>query len=382
MESLGLLAGGVAHDLNNVLFGMVSYPGLILADLPKDSKLIQPVKAIEASGKMAAAIVQDLLTVARGVAMTQTPMNLNDVIKAYLGSPEYNKLLEFHPKITVDTHLDADLFNIKGSQIHIRNVVMNLVSNASEAIEGGGHVIVSTANRCVDNPIKNYDDIDRGEYVVLEVSDDGPGIPLGDLEQIFEPFYTKKVMGRSGTGLGLTLVWNVIHDHNGYIDVKSDHNGTSFTLYFPITRDDLLDDTLSVPTEGLSGDGKMVLVVDDVKSQREILCTMLEKLQYTSKAVSSGEAAIEYLKEHTVDLVLLDMIMEPGINGRQTYEKIIEMHPGQNAVIISGYTRTDDVKETQKMGAGPYIKKPVTLEKFGLMLKETLAGTGQVTQEI
>ena len=377
MESLGLMAGGVAHDLNNVLFGMVSYPGLILSDLPKDSKLIERIKAIEASGKMAAAIVQDLLTVARGVAMTQAPMNLNDVIKEYLESPEYNKLLEFHPTITVDTDLDADLFNMRGSQVHIRNVVMNLVSNASEAIEGRGHVTISTANRYVDKPIRNYDDINRGEYVVLEVSDDGSGIPSSDLEQIFEPFYTKKVMGRSGTGLGLALVWNVIHDHDGYIDVKSDDSGTTFMLYFPITRDDLSDKKLSVPIEDLSGDGELILVVDDVKSQREIVCSMLEKLQYKSKAVSSGEAAIEYLREHTVDLVLLDMIMDPGINGRQTYEKIIEIHPGQNAVIVSGYTKTDDVRETQRMGAGQYIKKPVTLEKFGLTVKEALAGVGQ-----
>ncbi len=374
MESLGLLAGGVAHDLNNVLFGVVSYPGLILSDLPKDSKLIGPVKAIEASGKMAAAMVQDLLSVTRGAAMAQEPMNLNDMIKEYLESPEYNKLLEFHPTITVDTNLDADLFNIRGSQTHIRSVVMNLVSNASEAIEGSGHVTISTANRYVDNPMRNYDDIKRGEYVVLEVSDDGSGIPSSDLEQIFEPFFTKKVMGRSGTGLGLTLVWNVIHDHDGYIDVRSDDRGTTFTLYFPITREDLLDNKLSVPIKDLSGDGELVLVVDDVKSQREILCSMLEKFQYNAKAVSSGEEAIEYLKEHTVDLVLLDMLMDPGINGRQTYEKIIELHPGQNAVIVSGYTQTDDVKETQRMGAGQYIKKPVTLEKFGLAVKEALVG--------
>jgi len=377
MESLGLMAGGVAHDLNNVLFGMVSYPRLILSDLPKDSKLIKPVKAIEASGKMAAAIVQDLLTVARGVAITQAPMNLNDVIKEYLESPEYSKLLEFHPTITVDTDLDADLSNMRGSQVHIRNVVMNLVSNASEAIEGSGHVTLSTVNRYVDKPMRNFDDINRGEYVVLEVADDGPGIPSKDLDQIFEPFYTKKVMGRSGTGLGLALAWNVIHDHDGYIDVKSDHSGTTFKLYFPITRDALSEKKLSVPIENLSGNRELILVVDDVKSQREIVCSMLENLQYNAKAVSSGEAAIEYLREHTVDLVLLDMIMDPGINGRQTYEKIIEIHPGQNVVIMSGHTKTDDVRETQRMGAGQFIKKPVTLEKFGLIVKEALAGAGQ-----
>jgi len=372
MESLGLLAGGVAHDLNNVLFGVVSYPGLILSELPQDSKLAGPIRAIEASGKMAAAIVQDLLSVTRDVAIAQEPMNLNDVINEYLESPEYSKLLAFHPSITVDTDLDAGLFNIRGSQTHIRSVVMNLVSNASEAIEGSGHVTISTSNRYVDKPIGNYDTIKRGEYVVLEVSDDGTGIPPSDLEQIFEPFFTKKVMGRSGTGLGLTLVWNVIHDHDGYIDVRSDESGTTFTLYFPLTREALLEHRLSVPIKDLFGNGESVLVVDDVKSQREIICSMLEKFRYHPKAVSSGEEAIAYLKENSADLVLLDMIMDPGMNGRQTYEKIIELHPGQNAIILSGYTQTEDVKEVQRMGAGPYLKKPVTLEKFGLTVKEAL----------
>ena len=372
MESLGLLAGGVAHDLNNVLSGIVSYPELILMELPKDSKLIKPVKTIQAAGRMAAAIVQDLLTLARGVAMTLVPLNLNDVIKEYQESPEYKALLKFHPAVTVFTRLDTDLFNIKGSKVHIRKAVMNLVSNASEAIGGTGNVTISTENRYVDRPIKNYDNVNKGEYVVLSVSDDGLGISSDDLEQIFEPFYTKKVMGRSGTGLGLTILWNVIHDHDGYIGVKSDESGTEFELYFPITRDDLSDKELSIPIQDLYGIGESILVVDDVETQRELACSMLERLGYNVSAVSSGEQAIEYLKGHTVDLVLLDMIMDPGLNGRQTYEKIIEIHSGQKAVIVSGYAETDDVREAQRMGAGPYVKKPYLLEQIGLAIRTEL----------
>jgi PAS domain S-box-containing protein len=377
MESLGLLAGGVAHDLNNVLSGIASYPDLILLDLPEDSKLIKPIKTMQASGKMAAAIVQDLLTLARGVAMTLAPLNLNEVINEYLKSPEYEKLLMFHPSIQIATDLDAGLLNIMGSRIHIRKVVMNLVSNASEAIEGRGNVTISTANRYVDKPIRNYDDVNEGEYVVLAVSDEGTGIASSDLEQIFEPFYTKKVMGRSGTGLGLTLVWNVTHDHSGYLDVKSDTSGTTFELYFPITREKISDKKLPVPIEELYGNGELILVVDDVESQREIACGMLEKLGYNTKAVSSGEAGIEYLKNHTVDLVLLDMIMDPGINGRKTYQKIIEIHPSQKAIIASGYAETDDVKETIKLGAGQYRKKPLTLLSLGIAVKDELKPKGE-----
>jgi len=372
MESLGLLAGGVAHDLNNVLSGIVGYPELILMDLPEDNKLRKPIETMQESGYRAAAIVQDLLTVVRGVVTTIEPVNLNDLIRDYLNSPEFKKLEQFHPTVTVKPNLDTDLFNIGGSRVHIGKVVMNLMTNASEAIEGSGNVTISTMNRYIDRPLRGYDDVNIGEYVVLAVSDNGSGISSDGLERIFEPFYTKKVMGRSGTGLGLTVVWNIVQDHKGYINVASDENGTTFELYFPITRDKVSDKGLSIPIKDYKGDGETILVIDDVESQRDISCKMLETLGYKTKTVSSGEEAVEYLKENTVDLILLDMIMDPGINGRETYERAIKIHPNQKAIIVSGFAETDELKETQKIGAGQYIKKPVTLERIGLAVKEEL----------
>ena len=372
MEALGLLAGGIAHDLNNVLSGIVSYPELLLLALPQNSKLREPIEAIQRSGHRAVAIVQDLLTVARGVATAKEPLNLNDIVSDYLNSPEFKKLEHFHLTVTVKTDLDADLLNISGSHVHIRKVVMNLVSNASEAVEGGGHVTISTVNRHIDKPLRGYDDVNVGEYVVLAVSDDGSGISSDDLERIFEPFYTKKVMGRSGTGLGLAVVWNVVQDHKGYIDVTTDENGTTFELFFPVTRGKISGKDLAITIEDFKGDGETILVVDDVESQRDISCKMLDTLGYKTKAVSSGEEAVDYLKENTVDLLLLDMIMDPGINGRETYERIIETHPNQKAIIISGFAETEDVKEAQKLGAGKYIKKPLTLERIGMAVKEEL----------
>ncbi|MBU3928702.1 MAG: response regulator, partial [Bacteroidetes bacterium] len=341
-------------------------------DLPEDSKLRKPIKTIQESGNRAAAIVQDLLTVARGVATVKEPLDLNAIVKDYLLSPEFKKLEQFHSTVMVKTNLDDDLFNVKGSQVHIRKALMNLVSNASEAFESYGNVIISTMNRYVDRPIRGYNDISIGEYAVLSVSDDGPGISPNDLERIFEPFFTKKVMGRSGTGLGLAVVWNTIQDHKGYIDVISGENGTTFQLYFPITRDELSDEDLSIPIKDYKGDGETILVVDDMESQREITCNILDRLDYKTKAVSSGEEAVEYLKEHTVDLMLLDMIMDPGINGRETYERVIKIHPNQKAIIVSGFAETDEVQETIKLGANKYIKKPFTLEKIGMVIKEEL----------
>ena len=373
MESLGLLAGGVAHDLNNVLSGIVGYPELLLMKLPEDSKLKKPIETMQMAGDRAVAIVQDLLTVARGVATIKEPLNINDLVRDYLNSPEFEKLRQFHPEVNISTNLDRDVLNIKGSSIHIRKVVMNLISNASEAITETGHVTISTFNLYIDRPLKGYDEIAIGEYAVLSVSDDGQGISSEDVERIFEPFYTKKVMGRSGTGLGLAVVWNVVKDHKGYIDLKTGEWGTTFELYFPITREKRLDKKSSISIKEYRGNGETVLIIDDVESQRDISANILKELDYHPITVSSGEEAVEYLKEHSVDLLLLDMIMDPGINGKETYERIIRMHPNQKAIIVSGFAETDEVRAAQKLGAGPYIKKPFKLEKIGLVIKEKLA---------
>ena len=372
MESLGLLAGGVAHDLNNILSGIIGYPELILMDLPENSKLRKPVEAMLESGKKSAAIVQDLLTVARGVAIAKEPLSLNHMVNEYLDSSEHEQLKQFHPSVTVVVNQDANLLNIKGSHVHVRKVLMNLVSNAGEAIEGSGTITLSTANRYLDWPLRGYDTVKPGEYAVLSVSDDGSGISADDLDRIFEPFYTKKVMGRSGTGLGLTVVWNVMQDHEGYIDVRSDRNTTTFELYFPITREKTTTNELPVSIEDCQGNGETILVVDDLKSQQEIVCTILSKLGYEATSVSSGEEAVEYLKEKPVNLIILDMIMDPGINGRQTYEQIIANNPEQKAIVTSGYAETADVKEVLRLGAGQYLKKPLTINTLALAVKTEL----------
>ncbi len=372
MESLGLLAGGVAHDLNNVLSGIVSYPELLLLDLPEDSRLRKPIETIQNSGQRAVDIVQDLLTVARGVAIPRQPLSINDLIESYLRSPEFQQIRQHYPSVTLKTALADDLFSVNGSPVHIGKVVMNLVSNAAEAIDGRGQVTMTTVNRYLDRPLRGYDDVAVGEYVVLAVSDDGPGISAEDLKRIFEPFYTKKVMGRSGTGLGLAVVWNIMLDHKGYIDVLTGEKGTTFELYFPASREAMPVKDLAVTAESFKGRGETILVVDDEANQRDISCRMLEVLGYRPHAVDSGEAAVDYLKTHAADLVLLDMIMDPGLNGCDTYREIVRIQPNQKAVIVSGFAETEAVLEAQRLGAGPYLKKPVTLERLGRAVKKEL----------
>ncbi|MBT3255354.1 MAG: transporter substrate-binding domain-containing protein [Deltaproteobacteria bacterium] len=372
MEAIGLMAGGVAHDLNNILSGIVSYPELLLMDLPEDSPMWKPIKTIQESGMRAADVVEDLLTIARGVATGKEALSLNTLTTEYMESAEYKKLEMTHSFVDFKTELDSDLLNMSGSPTHIKKILMNLVANASEAIEGSGTVAISASNRYLDEPLRGYEDVRIGEYVLLSVSDDGSGITPGDLERIFEPFYTKKVMGRTGTGLGLAVVWNTVQDHNGYININTSEKGTEFQLYFPVTREEVPAEGEEVPLEDYLGHGEKILVVDDEERQREIAGGILTRLGYNAETVSSGEEAIEYVKENPVDLIVLDMVMPKGINGRKTYEEIIKIRPGQKAIIASGYAKTKEVDMARELGAGRYIKKPYTLAKVGVAVKEEL----------
>jgi PAS domain S-box-containing protein len=373
MEAIGTLAGGVAHDLNNILSGIVSYPELLLMDIPQDSPLRKPISTIQKAGERAAAIVQDLLTLARrGVVITKV-VNLNSLISEYLNSPEFENLKNYHPNVHVNTNYETSLLNILGSPIHLSKTIMNLVSNAFEAITHTGEIFISTENRYIDKSLNGYDKVKQGDYAALIVRDTGIGIPDEDLERIFEPFYTKKVMGKSGTGLGMAVVWGTVKDHKGYIDVKStDGKGTQFTLYFPVERKELTIDQSELSLDDIMGKGESILVVDDMEDQRQIASEMLTKLGYSVVSASSGEEAVEYMKQHSADLLVLDMIMEPGIDGLDTYKSILEIHPNQRAIITSGYSETDRVKEAQKLGATSYVRKPYLLDKIGQVVRDEL----------
>jgi PAS domain S-box-containing protein len=371
MEALGLLAGGVAHDLNNVLTGIVSYPDLLLLDLPQDSPLRKPIMTIQNSGQKAASIVQDLLTLARRGVIYKEIVNLNDLVLDYLRSPEHEKLIVFHPGIKINIDLEEDLPYLEGSAIHLRKSIMNLISNAAEAQPEGGEIWINTRSRYLDKPFKGYETIQEGDYAILSVQDKGVGISAEDLGRIFEPFYTKKVMGRSGTGLGMAVVWGTVQDHKGYIHLESAlGQGTLFELSFPITRKALVQEKTDHSLEPYQGKGEQVLVVDDILEQREISVQMLHRLGYQATAVASGEEALEYLKNNRSEFLLLDMIMDPGIDGLETYKRAKAIYPQQKAVLASGFSETDRVLEAQKLGAGVYIKKPYTLEKLGEALKK------------
>ncbi|MGA6924568.1 MAG: PAS domain S-box protein, partial [Desulfosarcina sp.] len=372
LESLGTLAGGVAHDLNNILSGIVSYPDLLLMDLEAESPLRKPLLTIKKSGEKAADMVQDLLTLARRSVATKKIINLNRVIGDFIDSLEYSKIIDGRGGLHVETRLSENVSTIAGSETHIFKTVMNLVANAVDAMPTGGTITIATRDCRLDESHVGFEIIPEGEYTLLEIADRGIGMPSSDLDKIFEPFYTKKVMGRSGSGLGMSVVWGTIKDHGGFIDIISkEGSGSTFVLYFPVSRSEK-EAPRSVYIEDYLGQGESILVVDDAPEQRDLAKRMMQRLGYDVHTAASGEAALALVKRRHFDVIILDMIMPPGMNGLETYREILAVVPRQKAVIASGYSETEDVRETLRLGAGCYLKKPYTLENIGLALKSEL----------
>ncbi|OQX20376.1 MAG: hypothetical protein BWK76_01375 [Desulfobulbaceae bacterium A2] len=366
MEAIGLMAGGVAHDLNNILSGLTTYPEFLLMQVGADSPLRDPLLSIEESGRRAAAVVADLLTVSRGVACVKEPRELSGIVQAYLDSPEARRLQVEYPEVKLASDLQARC-SCLCSATHLHKVLMNLVTNAVEAIHGPGQVLIRTRD-------ENPGHLSAGPCVVLTVEDTGPGIQAQDLPHIFEPFYSRKKLGRSGTGLGLAVVWNAVQDHGGDITVASSPQGTIFTISLPACAEGeaaaAMDEMVSA--DELQGSGR-VLVVDDEMMQREVAAKMLKLLGYEVYAVASGEEALKFLQHQPVGLVLLDMLMD-GMNGVETFSAIRGMIPGQKAIIVSGYSGSSEFDRARELGVCCLLQKPYSMVQLGQAVRLALNG--------
>ncbi|MFC1554294.1 PAS domain S-box protein, partial [candidate division KSB1 bacterium] len=373
MESMGKLAGAVAHDLNHILTGLVTYPDLILLDMKKSDPLQKKIKAIKKSGQRAANIVEDLLNIARGGVHSEEITNINSVIKDCIASPEINQIIKTNPKISIDSNLEKTIKNVTLSKVQIIKVLYNLINNAGEAMPDGGRILVTTSNKQLKKEIRGYEIILPDKYVTLSVSDTGTGISEDDLPKIFEPYFTKKVMGRSGSGIGLSVVWNIIKEHDGFIDVKSEPGtGTIFNVYLPVAKGKKKTKKKVRKIKDIIGSKEIVVIVDDDRNMRDSGEKILEILNYTPVSFSKGEDAIKYMENNKIDIVLLDMLLGSGLDGLQTYKEMIKIVPDQKALIVSGFSASKRIKETQKLGAGKFIKKPFTIEELGSAIYEEL----------
>jgi PAS domain S-box-containing protein len=369
MEAIGTLAGGVAHDLSNILSAIVSYPDLLLMDVSPDSPLYDPLLKIKGAGHRAAAIVQDLLTLSRRGGGIADVVDLNETVNLFLNSPECEDLMERHPGVTIDKILQAKEVRVKGSPVHLTKTIMNIVFNAAEAIVDKGNIRITIGRQTIESGQH-----DPGEYAVLTVEDNGHGIAAEDIKHVFEPFFTKKMMGRSGTGLGMAIVWAAVEDHKGFIELDSRQgHGTTVRLFFPATME---RQKFHIPVGDpmqFDGKGDKVLVVDDDVEHREIAIRMLTRLGYEVEASESGEAAIAKFEDnYRPDLVMLDMMLGGGLDGLETYRAILKLSPGQKAIISSGYSESLRVKKARTIGVGAYVKKPYSLKEIGAAVRYTI----------
>ncbi|MCP4724661.1 MAG: response regulator, partial [bacterium] len=331
------------------------------------------IESIKNSGRRAAELVQDLLTMARGGIVNLETVNLNDIIAEFLGSTEVRQMKTAKPGIIVDIGLEPFLKNIECSKIQMLKVLYNLFVNAVEALPVDGRIYISTSSRTIKSSVKGYDDIPSGDFVILSVSDTGIGIIEDDIPYIFEPYFSKKVLGRSGSGIGLSVVWNVIKNLDGYIDVRSESDiGTVFDLYIPASfeKRDSTDDIPEI--DEFYGNGETILLIDDEPEQREIGVFLLSKLNYKPCESASGEEGVEFLKNNKVDLILIDMLLGSGIDGLETFKKTLEIEPEQKAIIVSGFSGSEKIKQAQELGAKGFIRKPYTIKEIGEKIKEVL----------
>ncbi|MBN2310326.1 MAG: PAS domain S-box protein [Candidatus Hydrogenedentes bacterium] len=337
LESVGRLAGGVAHDFNNLLGGIMGYASLMRQKLEADSPYLRYVESIEDSANRASELTHQLLAFARGTESQVRAVQINDILYDTV------QLLErsLDPNIRVITEPSDDLPTIEADPSHMKQMLMNLLINARDAIGESGLIRVSTKAVTVDADLRRRLDLERpGAYVRLDVEDNGCGMPQGVCDRIFEPYFSTKEKGRA-YGLGLSVVYGIVHAHGGAMTVQSElGEGSQFQIYLPALGAPAAapaERPASAPRRTVAGT-ETVLVVDDEKLIRTLVQDILTAEGYTVLSAASGEEALGIFEQRRaeIDLVLLDLVM-PGIGGARTLERLRAIAPDLRCIISSGY---------------------------------------------
>ncbi len=366
MEAIGTLAGGVAHDFNNLMMGMLGNISLILYDLDESHPHYQKLKNIEKQIESGTELTNQLLGYARKGKYESRPVNLNHVVQDTLAI--FSRMKK---EIQVHKELSDDIFGIEADQGQIEQVLMNLYANSADAMPDGGDITVKTVNASHQTMNDKAYNPKHGNYVLIEIRDTGSGMDEQTISRIFDPFFTTKEMGR-GTGLGLASVYGIVKGHGGYVDVSSRKGqGSTFSVYLPAmesTVHELFEEPKQV--DAMKG---TILIVDDEEVVIDVGVQMLQKFGFSVLSATNGREALELFekKREEILLVILDLIM-PDMGGGEVYDRLKAIYPGVKVLLSSGYNLDSKAKDILNRGCDGFIQKPFNMNQLMEKIVELL----------
>jgi len=372
MSSLGTLAEGAAGDLSNILKPVAEFPQDIRKKLADGHEAHEKLLELEEALRKASSVIRDLETIGKANNREKNNVQINHVISEFLRSTEHRQLINYNPKVKILTELENELPAVLGSQPQLHQMITNLIANAMESMTSGGLLRVKTSMEQLNAATSRFGGQISGDFVVVRFEDTAARMSEEDVDRIFEPFYVRNRMGRKMlSGLGLTLVYRVVEDHGGYVDIHTDAvTGNTFTVYLPISN---ASDTAILELRPDYTGGEKILLVDDSAQQRKSASGMLHELGYEVTAVESGYAAVELARlrlestpgKSPFDLIVIDLVLGDAFDGVETFKKIKEMAPGQKAILASGFADITRIVEARKLGISRCFQKPYTTENLG-----------------
>jgi len=373
MEAVGRLAGGVAHDFNNILTGILGYSDILLAEIPSDHSNSKFVNEIHKAAKRAAALTNQLLAFSRKQIMKPQVLHLNDLIR------NLEKMLErlLGEDIELEAVLPEGLWHVKADPSKIDQVLMNLAVNARDAMPDGGKLVIETRNARLDTDYaKRHPGIAKpGDFVMFSVSDTGTGMDKETLSHLFEPFFTTKEIGK-GTGLGLSTVYGIVKQSGGYIWAYSEPDkGTCFKTYLPRVQEEKSPSSeICMHSSGSSKRySETILVVEDDVTVRSLVPLMLRQEGYIVLVASDGEEALRMFQNHDgrIDLVITDVIM-PKMNGPELADSLTQLKPNLKVLFTSGYTSNIIVHHGVLNPGVAFLEKPLIMETLSRKIRQVL----------
>jgi len=369
MESIGTLAGGVAHDFNNLLYMIIGNAELALETIPDSHPVYTHLDKIKSTSFKAAAIVKQLLSFSRKIDQELKPINAVSTIKDAL---EFLRAT-IPATIEISKHLPDEEIMILADPIQINQIMMNLCSNASQAMEETGGILKIFVELLMLNAktVKNYPDLSTGDYLKITLSDTGHGINPKTIDRVFDPYFTTKEIGK-GSGMGLAVVHGIVKNHNGAILVDSElGKGTAFTILFPVVDEKPVDE-IEAAEKSLSGIEK-ILFVDDDEAITDVSQQILEQFGYTVEVTTKPQEALKLFqsKPHEFDLVITDMTM-PHMTGAKLSGKLKDIRPDIPVIICTGHSSLMDEEMARQLKIAAYVMKPVSLSKLGETIRKVL----------